>query len=298
MNRIAIYDGISVFVRGEEIVRQILASPERYNIQVKTDSVSGNQIGFDGRFKNFTIKSAANKRGSGVVLGGSLHKWKNKTHNHDIFLWDDFLSVYAEFLSEFQFDPYKTDIWKLEGGLNNLLGEQFKLSIKELAENILLLKDDGKNISRRKFSKDGYSFEVSRGECTYKFYDKSAQFSLQKKLLRTECSCKTRKLKKHGITTFADLVNYENHSSYSKFLLSAFESLLIFQPEILQGGTLSEPERDFILLHNNQNHWIRLKKTSNYHYKEARKKFLDLVDKHCAINHRTEILSLMKAQLS
>lgn len=296
MNPVCIYDGTSIFVRDPKIFDQVFDNTEKYNVQIITDTVSGKED-FKGRFRNLTINSATNSRGPGVVIGGSLHKWKNKDHNHDVFFWEDFLTVYNEILSEFKFDPSKTDLWSLEGGLNNLLPSNFKSPIRDILENTLLLKGESKKESRTKHANKGYGLEVIKGECKHKFYDKGSQYRLEYKVLRTECSCKRRPLAKHGLITFEDLIDFEKHQSFGKHLLKAFETLLIFQPEVLHAPDLLSQDRDFLLQHNNTNAWTALQKSNYHQFKKAKNRLFTLIDKHCDINYRTEILNLMRAQL-
>ncbi len=297
MKQICTYDGTSIFIRDPQIFDHVFDNTEKYNLQIITDTVSGKED-FKGRFRNFTISSATTSRGPGVVIGGSLHKWKNKDHNHDVFFWEDFLIVYNEILSEFKFDPGQTDLWSLEGGLNNFPPNSFKSPIRDILENTLLLKGQSKKESRTRHVNKGYGLEVIKGECKHKFYDKGSQYKLEYKVLRTECSCKRRPLAKHGLITFEDLIDFEKHQSFGKHLLKAFETLVIFQPEVLHSPELLPSDREFLLQHNNSNAWTALQKSNYYQFKKAKSRLSTLIDKHCDINYRTQILNLMRAQLS
>src|SRR5688572_17067536 len=113
-DQVCLYDGTTIFVQDPRFIDHLLKNPGRYNLKGNFDLESHSKIaGFTGSFRNFRIHTAHNSRGPGIVLGGSLHKWKNRSHNYDVFYWHDFLKVYEEILTEFPFDPQLNDLWVL-----------------------------------------------------------------------------------------------------------------------------------------------------------------------------------------
>jgi len=297
-HKVCTYDGITLFTQDKGCIAHILKNSEKYKLQGSYDITTNQTLWkFSGKYKNFTISAVTNSKGNGIRLGGSLHKWKNQVHNYDTFKWGEFLKAYYEIINEFRLDPCNTVIWSLESGLNNPLPNHLKYKARDIPENTLLLNGDPKKSSRSKYAHDGYGLENQRGECKQKLYDKGVQFSVGYEILRTECSCKRRPLAKHGLITLEDLIDYDKHLLYGNYLIKTFETLLLFQPEILLNPSLSDIDRLFLLEFNNTISWNKLRKKSDYQFKKARKRFLSLIDQHCEINYRSEILNLMNSQL-
>jgi len=298
-DRVCTYDGITIFTQDEICIRHILENSERYKLKGSDDIATNQRLNkFSGKYKNFTISTVSNSKGNGVRLGGSLHKWKNKVHNYDTFKWGEFLLVYYEIVDEFKLNPAKTVIWSLESGLNNKLPTHLKYKARDIPEFTLLLNGNPKKSSRSKYARNGYGLENQKGECKQKLYDKGIQFAVGYEILRTECSCKRRPLAKHGLITFEDLADYDKHLRFGNYLIKVFETLLLFQPEILTNPSLPNIDRLFILEYNNPLSWKVLRKKSDYQFKKANKRFLNLIDQYCAINYRSEILKLMNSQIN
>ena len=292
--KVCIYDGITFFIKDQGCIDHILSNEKKYNLQFSYLKYGDSLVSrFVGKYKNMSISSI---RG-GIRIGGSLHKWKNENHNYDTFYWNEFLSVYQEIVEEFKFDPSQARISSLEGGLNNVLPEHFKFKAKDFPINTILLMGDPKISNRQKYSNDGYSLTISKGECKYKIYDKGSQFKLVHEIVRTECSCKKRPLFKHGLAAFEDLLDYSNHFSYAKFLLKAFNSLIIFQPDVLEGHNLPEQDRVFLSALNNSRHWIEIRKKSDYQFKKNINRYFSLIQEYSPINYRAELLTIMESQL-
>jgi hypothetical protein len=297
-DKVCIYDGITLFILDQALKEHLQCNSRKYKLIGNYDYDTGTRLEtFTGRFRNFDIYTAANSTGYGVVLGGSLHKWKNKTHNFDTFLWQDFRQVYEEIVDEFRFDPSKTLIWVLEGGLNNTLLPQWTYKANDFPRNTIFLKGDPKSTKKKRHSKGGASLHIEKGSCTHKLYDKGRQNNLDFELLRTECSCKRKSLIKLGINTFENLLDYEKHVKLGKQLIRNFETLLLFQPEILQHIDISTEDKMFLLEYNNSAAWINLRKESDYKYQITRKKYSGLIDKYADVNYQREILAQMQKQL-
>ncbi len=298
-DKTCIYDGITFFIKDQSSINYILQNASRYNIEETTDLASQSVLWkYRGRYKNFTIKAHFNSKVRGLTVGGSLHKYKNVNQNHDHFKWSDFLSVYNEIINEFRFNPKLVDIWSLEGGVNIRLPENYRYKASDIPKMTILLKGEARKASRNKYAKDGYGLEISKGECKYKMYDKGSQFKLEYEVLRNECSCKSRPLKKLGLRSFQDLINVDSHSKYSTYLLRSFETLLIFQPEILEHSELRESDRMFLYRFNTDASWNNVRKISNYQYQKNRLRLDQLINRYCAKNYRQEILNQMKSQLN
>ncbi len=296
---ICIYDGISIFIQQQEFINHILSHKEKYNLILSNEKHGEIEVlKFWGKYKNISISYITTSKGKGIKLGGSLHKWKRGTHNHDTFYWGEFLEVYQEIIDEFKFDPSQARILSLEGGLNNPLPDHFKFKAKDYPINTILLMGDPKVSNRQKFTNNGYALTISKGECRYKIYDKSSQFELENEIVRTECACKKRPLFKHGLVSFEDLLDYSKHLSYAEFLLKAFDSLILFQSDVLEGYNISEPDRLFLSALNSSRHWIELRRKSDYQFKKSIKRYLSLINEHSPINYRTELLTLMKNQIN
>jgi hypothetical protein len=298
--KICIYDGITFFILDPAFRQHVLQNCARYNLQGNFDYESRQPTGsFRGKFRNFDIYTAGNSRGSGVVLGGSLHKWKNKSHNHDTFYWDDFIKVYNEILDEFDFKPELSDVWVLESGVNFHLPTNWPYKASALPNNTIFLKGEPKARLARRYPNNGYSLTIEKGGCKAKFYDKGSEFDLPYEVLRPECSCKRRTLQKLGLNTFKDLLDEKIHLKLGKQLTKEYRTLLLFQPEILQNIALTSEDRMFLLEFNTSNAWINLKRTrTDYQYQQIRNKYLALIDKYCEINYQREILTYLAQQMS
>lgn len=298
-DRTCIYDGITFFIRDPASINHILGNPAKYKMNKTIEIATENVLWkYSGRFKNFTIRAAFNSRENGLTIGGSLHKYKNETHNHDLFTWKEFLGVYNDLVNEFKFDPRLADIWSLEGGVNINLPETYRYKASDIPEKTLLLKGKAKKFSSNHYTKDSYGLEILKGECRYKMYDKGRQFRLQNEVLRNECSCKSRPLKKVGLRTFEDLRNIDSHTKYIRYLISSFETILIFQPEILSNPDLQESEKMFLYQFNTASAWNKIRKSSDYQYQKHRRQLDGLINRYCDINYRQEILKQMRLHLS
>ena len=100
-----------------------------------------------------------------------------------------------------------------------------------------------------------------------------------------------------GINTFSDLFDFDKLQQYERRLLKFFESLILFQPEILDSSVLTDEELLFMMEYRNSNAWIELKKKSQYQFREKKKKFSSLIDKQCPFNYKTELIRIMASQL-
>src|SRR4051794_29819308 len=105
-DKLCLYDGATILIKDPLSINHIRNNPQRYGLKGTYDMSSGEELAqFEGKFRNFNIWTGGNRRGSGVFIGGSLHKWKNRTHNYDSFYWQEFVQVYNEVVNEFQFRP-------------------------------------------------------------------------------------------------------------------------------------------------------------------------------------------------
>jgi hypothetical protein len=297
-DKVCIYDGITLFILDPAFKEHLKNNSGRYRLIGSYDYETGTRLEtFTGRFRNFDIYTAANSTGYGVVIGGSLHKWKNRTHNYDKFYWRDFIQVYKEILEEFKFNPEKTLIWVLEGGLNNTLLPHWNYKASNFPRNTILLKGEPKSSKTKKHTKGAASLHIEKGSCTNKLYDKGKQNNLDYELLRTECSCKRKSLIKIGINSFEDLLDDNKHHKLGKQLIKTFDTLLLSQPEILVHPDMTMEDKMFLLEYNNSLAWITLRKESDYQYQIKRKKYLNLIDKYAEVNYQKEILLQMQKQL-
>ena len=295
--KICIYCGITLLIRDPQSINHIISNPVKFKLKGMHDMVTGDDLGvFEGKYKNFRIRTGGNKRGVGVFIGGSLHKWKNATHNHDTFYWYELLKVLAEIANEFQFNPEEVDVCSVEGGLNILFGPTWKYKARQIPKNTILFKGEPKSSVRKKMPNGGYQLEMEKGECTDKMYDKGRHYKLSYEVLRYEK--RFLKFRSSGIRLFSNLLDVNLHDALGRKLLETFETIIIFQPEILDNGNLFEQERQFLLEHQNEHSWLRLRKERKYHgFRKRVKEYDRLITKYCPINYKTEILQLMKLQL-
>ncbi len=297
-DRVCSYDGITLYTQTEACIEHTLGSSKKYNLEGSYDiSTDERYWKFSGKYKNFNISSVINPKGRGIRLGGSLHKLKNGDHNYDSFKWGEFLKVCYEIINEFKLDSKKTFIWSLESGLNNPLASHLKYKARDIPEHTVFLRGKPKKSSQTEYKRKGFGLTVEKGYCKHKLYDKGIQFKVGYEILRTECSCKKDHLEKYGLITLDDLLDYNKHLLFGEYLLAVFNTLLIFQPEILTNPSLPDKDRLFLLEYSNNLSWFRLRKKSDYQYQKARERFLALIDNYCEINYRTEILNQMISQL-
>lgn len=305
MTSISIYDGIEIFVTDPTFENHLETHRNQYGLMetISAHDAISKKRRFSGRFRNLDIKyQYTNLGGEGYLISGSLHKWRGwptDSRNYDIFTWIEFLNVYREILNQFQFDPSQTVIWELEGGVNNRILNFDPSGVNKLIERtVWLLSGKPKLYKRTKFSKGALGLDIQSGENKAKFYNKGLQVEAIEAIVRTECSCKRRVLKKFGIRNFQDLICKENHDRYGKYLLKTFESLIIDQFEFFNPLCLNEEERQFLNTYSNLVNWKALRKESDYKFKKTRKKFFELIDRCCERNFRNEILDSMNLQLA
>lgn len=292
------YDGLVIFTRQESFIDYLKDHSHTYNIKVEIDNHT-NQLTehFKGEFKNFKIQSARNSTGYGVVISGSIHKYFDRKDNSERFLWVDFIQAYNLFLQDFPLDPTEALLWNLECGLNNFLPPSWEIKASNFPGNTVYLMGDPKSISQNKYSRGAISLHVKKGECLAKFYDKGQQFKKDREILRTECSCKTRPLKKMGFIYLSDLIDRTKQESYYKYLLKTFETLIIYQSEALPNPLIPINDKEFLLNFRSRNAWTELKKNNYYRFKKAKERFNNLMTTYCPVNYKEEIIKLMKAQI-
>ncbi len=297
MEKLCSYDGITLFIKGEEIRNHVQDLDHKYRLRREFD-YSGRLTNFQGRYKNFDIWTAGNSRGSGIAIGGSFHKlFNNELHNYNTFYWSEFEHVYSELLNEFQFDPLQTDIWVLESGINNLIPNDLMYNASNIAESVIYINGKPKLTEQKYHPKGGFGVTMKKGRCAIKIYDKGRQYKLLDEIVRTECSCTRRKLIQLGFHTFNDLMDFKKHQAYSQFVYKKFQNLILFQPEIFDSSDLTNEEKLFLYEYSNGNAWTALRRNNPYKFKKTLEELQKFIDRHCSINLRRLLLNQMQTQI-
>jgi hypothetical protein len=258
--KICLYDGSTILIKDPESIAHVKNNPEKFRLKGRYDMETGDVSDqFEGKYRNFEIRTGGNKRGKGIFIGGSFHKWKNRTHNYDTFYWDDFLEVYDELLEAFQFRPELACICSVEAGLNIEFAKEWGYKAAQIPKSVVLLKNLPRSSGKKHERNKGYSLTNNKSEVTTKIYDKGKQFYLTYELLRIEN--KFEKSRSAKIRLFSELKDIEKHDYLAQHLLKTFETLILFQAEIFSNQNLSEEDHQFLLIHQNENEWLRLRPT-------------------------------------
>lgn len=296
--KICLYDGVTILITDPDSIAYIKDNPEKFQLKGRYDLETGDvsdQI--EGKFRNFDIWTGGNKRGKGIFIGGSLHKWKNRTHNFDTFYWHQLVKVCDEISEAFQFKPELAFICSLEAGLNIEFAKEWTYKAAQIPKNVVLLKNQPRKINKEFQRNKGFLLQSTKSEVATKMYDKGKQFYLTYELLRIEN--KFQKSRSANIKLFSELTDIRKHDELAQKLLKTFETLILFQPEIFLNKSLLEEDRQFLSIHQNENEWLRLR--GNRKYKEFEKRvkhYNSLIDKYCPVNYKNSILQIMKNKIN
>lgn len=292
------YDGITALNMDPVSINYVLSEVKKYKLRASFDLESKIELGQSGRFRNFDLTTGANSRGSGIYLGGSLHKWKNGNHNHDQFYWHEFNQVVEELVDEFKLRPAQVDVCGLEAGINFNIPVDWNYQARTFAKNILFINGKPREEYITRYDNGGIGYEASRGECAYKGYDKGRQYKTGSEILRLEkVYAKGRPLNKLGIRTLEDLLKPENHGLICNDVLKSFKGLMVFQPELLNNPLLSNEDYKFAVKFSTSDAWQKQLKENRNTFKNYRARYNSLINKYCDYNIQEEVLKAMASML-
>ncbi|MCW3105895.1 MAG: hypothetical protein JWQ09_401 [Segetibacter sp.] len=306
---LCLYDGIKLRSYDRDYIDWLI-NQEQFNFKITVDTATGMILRYQGEYR-YDRENPKNKKkfdidihlvpqypGWAVDFSGSVHNWSNKGHNHNDFFWKDFLKVYHEMITVFQFDPENLEIVNLEVGVNCVIPDWMKVTIPEILESILSLLGVCKNKSWiQKSNRD--SFKVERGERYLKAYYKSVQYKLGKEVIRLELGYprSRRLIKDSGVKMFSDLIKISSLFKFKQLLDDAFKDLHTNQPGL---STMAAKELEAdpeIAKYNTASFWCKLKKENRRKYLKAREKQERLINKYCSYNLSKDIKRMLHEKL-
>jgi hypothetical protein len=297
---LCLFDGFKLRTYDPGYIQRFLEPEQAAFFELKQTVNSRNVVvSYNGRFKNLSIKIHITPRGWAADISGSFHKWMNGgKHNYNDFYWRDFEMVYNEIVSTFQFDPKKVEVVNLEVGVNITLGDQIKMTVSEMLENILSL--FGRcNVKTHTVKPNRDSFKVDKGERYLKMYSKTLQHKLVQQVLRMELGYKRARqiFKDFGIKTLYELKDISINEKGKILLQDAFKNLHMFQPDLLrvpQEEIMRDPE---VAEYVSASFWCKLQKKDLNAYTKARKNQARLISKYCFYNLKEEVLNFLRKKL-
>lgn len=162
-------------------------------------------------------------------LRGSMPKYYNNgKDNSNNFTYYDIIKTIDSLSSEFNFDPFKARLNKIEFGVNIDLSYGIDLLLDSIIESYKYKPLD-RYYDDNKIQIIGYECKMQK--CRFKIYNKSEQLKLPGNILRIEISTeKMQFLGSKGIqlNTLGDLYNPNIYSKLKEPLINMLSNLMIF----------------------------------------------------------------------
>lgn len=293
-----IYDGITAFILDPNSIEYINCQSLKFNLEDVFDRASKMYLRTEGRIQNLSLETGINPRGKGFYCRGSIHKFDNNRINYDNFHWEELQHKIANLKNIFQFNLCLVDICGLEGGVNIQIPKTWNIKTRELIENIIYMVGRA-NFSSETFKDGGIIKKIEKSNSGHKFYDKGVQNGLDCFLLKLECYYKNYKaLKKFSIRTLGDLTDIQKHKLVCEDLISTFDSMIIRQPELFSISTLSKTEKDLVHKFSNGEMWVALRKENRYKFNKIKNEYNIIINRHCKVNFKEEIIKMIRAAIS
>jgi hypothetical protein len=214
-----------------------------------------------------------------ITINGSLHKyWNNGAHNYNNFNNEAVLFVLRDLKTKFDIEPEQCILKCLEIGINITP----PIPTNEILDNCLLHKT--KPFEYQKNSDEGKYKQVQHNEYIIKIYNKalhykSKGFDIRTEIMRFEIKYTTlTRLKKNGIFTLHDLINYGLHN-FKDEVLNEWQNILYYD-NTTRIETLSKTIKKRVLEYSNPNYWTGLiNNKQNENFKNHRKQLKEITSK-------------------
>jgi hypothetical protein len=234
-----------------------------------------------GRYKNFEFKITDYS----IFSNGSIHKyWQNGTNWGDLDLMQVKQAI-ERYSEEFDVNPEKSRIHKLEFGVN--INPPFAATLKNIRNTFISYKGTPFE-SLKSYSGQTIGVECNLSHYRLKIYSKTLQYKLKQNVLRFEIQVRKMQKLPFEQVFLSDLLTAPLINYCRSELIEVMESIIIYDNS-LQG--LSVKEKIFLKDIANPNYWANLN-PSNRHKKKV--KYDELVKSNSKSNLKNVLIRLVK----
>jgi hypothetical protein len=254
---------------------------ETYNLIVKETDFYEN-----GRFLKKTFI---------LFVKGSLHKNFYQGVNYERLNWYDLQSEIDKLTGNLCLQPEQLKIQNVEVGLNVIT----PFPVTDYINGSVLFHSTK---PFENYDPDGTGLILGRlathTQHSVKCYDKGVQNSLNYELMRFEDRCiKMQYIAKYGIKTLKDLTDYTKVSKLVELILSAWDNVLVYEPDIdLDKGGLSIQQKELLEIGQYRDFWVKLHKEDSRKFHRQRTMLRKLMATNSPVNTQSLIRDLIKEE--
>jgi hypothetical protein len=232
-------------------------------------------------YKTFDFKITENS----IFSQGTFHKyWQNGTNWGDFDL-KQFEQAVNQYCKEFQVNPSKSQLHKVEFGVN--ITTPFVATLKNIRKVFVSYKGTPFE-SLKSYSGRTIGVECNLSQYRIKIYSKTLQYKLKENVLRFEIQVKKMQKLSFEKVYLSDLLKLSFTEHCKNELINVLQQIIIYD-DSLKG--ISKKDKEFLKDVSNPNYWAGLN-SSNYYKKKS--KYDDLVKNHSLNNMKIELINLVK----
>jgi len=230
-----------------------------------------------------------------LTIKGSLHKNYFGGKNYERFKFYHLQEEINHLCNGLHLKTEECKIQNLEIGVNI----KTPFHVTDYINGSVLLHKTDEFVSYRK-DKSGFILGrlAEHSQYSTKCYDKGVQNSLDYPLMRFEVRyIKMQKLSKMGIVTLKDLTDHSKVNSLLCLLLTAWDDVLIFEPDInIDSLCITPVQKAIVRDGQNRDHWLRLIENNKKQFNKHRTIFKELMAKHSSMNTYSLIRNMIKEE--
>lgn len=230
-----------------------------------------------------------------LIIQGSLHK-AFFGNNYQRFTHTNLQAEIHHLCISLHLDPASCIIQNIEIGVNLLLA----FAVSPFVNSVLMFS----TTQFVNYTPDSTGFILgrfaSKSQYLIKLYNKGMQYGILDQILRYEMRCvKMQCLAQYGITTLADLMNYQKVKELANILLITWNKVLICD-DTISTRKLNIPQRQRELLRDGRNRdfWVRLHGKNKKQFNKQRQKFRELTAAHSRVDIHALIHEMIKSELN
>lgn len=230
-----------------------------------------------------------------LIIQGSLHK-AFFGNNYQRFTYANLQAEIDHLCISLHLEPASCIIQNIEIGVNLLLA----FAVSPFVNSVLMFS----TTQFVNYTPDSSGFILGRfatkSQYSIKLYNKGMQYDRIDQILRFEMRCvKMQCLAKYGITTVADLMNYEKVRELADILLITWDKVLLCD-DTISIRLLNIPQKQRELLHDGRNRdfWVRLHGKNKKQFNKQRQKFRELTAAHSKVDRHALIQVMIKSELN
>jgi hypothetical protein len=298
------YDGFKLFIPGKRIIKFLIDNSKQFHLfgKYSVHDERRYELPLTGYYEQeengYRLSVSATNivgLGQGVEIKGSFHKFYTNGENYSTYYWWQFIETVERLQAIFPFATELAFVLNQEIGLNIPVPLSWNITAKEILRNFLTYKG-GSFIKAHQTNhkEDGFYRQYDLTEYLLKAYDKAMQNGLvEQRILRYEMKVlKSAYLKRLGIVTLEDLMDFDNHQKLCYKLSDTFNDMVIYQDEV--DDLLLLPDTNVhARQYNREQAWEVLHDECRHKYKYTKLKLEELIEENCPYNYKKELQANM-----